>query len=220
MDEQTPSTPSIPEAKAKKRPQRAHILMGLGIAAVLVAIGSGVYVVHEGHYIYSDKAEVSAPLINLTPLTLGALKAVYVNQGDAVTANQTVARVGDEMIQTRVSGLAVVVKEVLGANYTPGQAVITMIEPKELHVIARISEDKGLKDIYEGQDVIFTVDAFGGQQFHGTVENISDTSHEGDVVFNISDKREEKEFEVKIAYDTTAYPQLQNGMSAKVWIVK
>src|SRR6185369_571507 len=97
--------------------------------------------------------------------------------------------------------------------------VVTMIEPKELRVVARVSEDKGLKDIYEGQKVLFTVDAFGARQYEGTVENVSDTSHEGDVVFDMSDKREEKEFEVKVRFDGNAYPELQHGMSAKVWIV-
>lgn len=219
--ETTPAAPGEPLAPApKKGPSRIQIFIGIGAAALLCLIGAILYMVHESHYIYTDKAQIAAPLINLTALTPGALKAVYVNQGDTLYAHETVARVGDEMLQTQVPGLAVIVKQDLGASYAPGQAVVTMIEPKELHVIARIDEDKGLKDIYKGQDVIFTVDAFGSRQFHGTVENVSDTSHEGDVVFSISDKREVKQFEIKIAFDTTAYAGLQNGMSAKVWIVK
>jgi len=205
---------------ATKKSGRTKVFMGLGVASVVVVIGAFFYWLHESQYIYSDKASVSAPLINLESLTPGALKAVYVQQGDTMPAGATVARVGDEMIQSRVSGLAVVVNKDLGANYAPGKPVVTMIEPKELRVIARISEDKGLKDVFVGQRVIFTVDAFGGREFEGTVENVSDTSRTGDVVFNISDKRQEQEFEVKIAYDVTAYPELQNGMSAKVWIVK
>jgi hypothetical protein len=39
-------------------------------------------------------------------------------------------------------------------------------------------------------------------------------------VFSISDKREEREFEVRAIYDTNAYPELKNGMSAKMWIYK
>lgn len=221
MDADTTSVPQpVPPVAPKKGPSRAQIFFWLGAATLLCIVAAAIYLVHEGRYIYTDKAEISAPLINLTPLSPGALKAVYIEQGDLLYASQTVARVGDEMLQTRVAGLAVIVKQDMGANYNPGQAVVTMIEPKELHVIARLGEGKGLKDVYVGQDVIFTVDAFGSREFHGTVENVSDTSHEGDVVFNISDKREEKEFEIKIAYDTALYPELQNGMSAKVWIVK
>lgn len=222
MDTTHPSSSPAPtETPAKKkRPNRKQVFAALGGATVVVLIAAGLYFVHEQQYIFTDNAEISAPLINLAPLAPGALKAVYINQGDTVYAHETVARVGDEMLETQVPGLAVIVKQDLGANYAPGQAVVTMIEPKELHVIARLDEDKGLKDVYQGQDVIFTVDAFGSREFHGTVENVSDTSHEGDVVFNISDKRQVKQFEIKIAYDTSAYPELQNGMSAKVWIVK
>jgi multidrug resistance efflux pump len=94
-----------------------------------------------------------------------------------------------------------------------------MINPDELRVIGRIEEDKGLKDIFVGQRAFFTVDAFGGEEFSGEVESVSPTPHEGDVVFNISDKREEKEFDIKIRYDDS-HPEFLDGMSAKVWIYK
>jgi len=45
-------------------------------------------------------------------------------------------------------------------------------------------------------------------------------SREGDVVFNISDKREVKQFDVKVRFDISKYPELKNGMSAKMWIKK
>jgi hypothetical protein len=43
---------------------------------------------------------------------------------------------------------------------------------------------------------------------------------QSDIVFSISDKREEKEFEVKATFDADAYPELKNGMSAKMWVYK
>jgi len=39
-------------------------------------------------------------------------------------------------------------------------------------------------------------------------------------VFSISDKRESREFEVKALFDSQAYPELKNGMSARMWIEK
>jgi multidrug resistance efflux pump len=124
------------------------------------------------------------------------------------------------MIMTQVPGVAVIVQKDVGTIYPAGSPVVTMIQPKELRIIARIQEDKGLQYVHVGQDAQFTVDAFGGETFKGTVESVSETSREGDVVFNISDQRQEQEYNVKIQYDTEAYPELQNGMSAKVWIVK
>jgi len=62
------------------------------------------------------------------------------------------------------------------------------------------------------------VDAFDSKQFTGTVEEISQTSDQSSVVFSISDKRDEKNFSIKVKYDN--YPELLNGMSAKAWIYK
>jgi multidrug resistance efflux pump len=199
---------------------RRQITAGLLIATVLAAIGGIWYVLEQQKYVFTEKAEVSAPLIQLGAPVPGILMRVSVEEGDTLQASQVVARVGDEVIRTQVAGIAVAVQKNIGAAFAAGQAVVTMIQPEELHVIARIGEDKGLKNVHVGQDVIFTVDAFGSKKFQGTVEAVSQTKRQGDVVFNISDKREEKEFDVKIGYDHELNPGLQNGMSARVWIVK
>lgn len=210
---------ALAQAQAKKT-NRHNVLAGLGVFTLVCVIIGVVYYVHESKYIYTDKAEVQAPLIKLAPSAPGQLKRVTVADGDWLYANETVARVGDEILHTEVAGTAVDVKTDIGTEYKPGDAVVTMVEPKALRVVARVQEDKGLKDVYEGQKALFTVDAFGSRQYEGTVETISETKRAQDVVFSISDKRETKEFEVKISYDTAAYPELRNGMSARVWIVK
>ena len=61
----------------------------------------------------------------------------------------------------------------------------------------------------------FTVDAFGGQQFKGVVDEVAPTSEQSDVVFNISDQRPTNQFAVYVRFDPTQYPQLKNGMSAQ-----
>lgn len=210
---------ALAQAEAKKT-NRHHVLGGLAVFSLVCVIIAVIYYIHESKYVYTDKAEVQAPLIKLTPSAPGILKRISVADGDWLFANETVARVGDEIIHTQVAGTAVDVKTDIGTEYKPGDAVVTMVEPKALRIIARIEEDKGLKDVYEGQKAYFTVDAFGSKSYEGTVETISETKRAQDVVFSISDKRETKEFEVKIKYDTEAYPELRNGMSARVWIVK
>ena len=64
----------------------------------------------------------------------------------------------------------------------------------------------------------FTVDAFGAKKYSGVVDEVGSTSHAGDVVFNISDQRQVAQFDVKIRFNSQLYPELKNGMSAKVWI--
>ena len=53
---------------------------------------------------------------------------------------------------------------------------------------------------------MFTVDAFPSSQYQGVVEKVAPSSRTGDIVFSISDKRQEQEFEVRVSYDVTAYP--------------
>jgi hypothetical protein len=67
---------------------------------------------------------------------------------------------------------------------------------------------------------MFTVDAFPGKQYTGTIVSVANTPKTSDIVFSISDKREEKEFEIKAIFDLKSYPELKNGMSAKMWIYK
>jgi multidrug resistance efflux pump len=140
-----------------------------------------------------------------------------------VRKDQILAKVGDQVLVAKTSGV------ITGVENTPGQLVnpsldptpvITMIDPRELRVVGRVQEDKGLKDIAPGQHVMFTVDAYPSNQYQGIVETVAPSSSTGDIVFSISDKRQEQEFEVRVSYDVTAYPELKNGMSAKMWISK
>ena len=91
-----------------------------------------------------------------------------------------------------------------------------MIDPQELRAIGTIKENSGLSKIKVGDPVSFTVDAFDGEKYTGIVEEISETSKDTSVVFSISDKRETKEFMVKVKYDTSLYAKFKNGMSAKM----
>jgi multidrug resistance efflux pump len=210
------TAPASPSPKnSRKMAIKIFILL-----MVLASVGGFFYWQEAQKYIYTDKASLSAPVINLTAHNPGILKDVMVRDGATIMAHQAVARVGEDMITSEIDGVILKANRDIGAAYQLGQPVVTMIDPREMRVVARVEEDKGLKDVSVGQHVRFTVDAYGSEEFQGTVESISQTSREGDVVFNISDKREEKEFEVKIAYDFNQNPSFQNGMSAKVWITK
>ncbi len=220
MNAPVPSPSSAPQAPAKKNDLQKKIFMGAAVLVVVMSVGGGIYLWEESRYVYTDKAQISAPLIPLGPQTAGILRSVSVREGDQLSAGEVVAGVGEETIQTRVSGIAMTVNRDIGAPYKSGQPVVVMFEPKELRVVARVKEDEGLRNIYVGQKAVFTLDAFGSEQFEGTVETIAQKNRSGDVVFNISDQREEQEYEVKIRYAVADHPEFLNGMSAKVWIVK
>ncbi len=201
--------------------KRRVLIERLIAASIVIAAAIGAYwwlVINQ--QIYTDKAEISAPLIGLSPDTPGVLKEVLANAGDKVDKNQPVAHIDNGYLMTQTAGLVVNTSNEVGKIFSPGQPVVTMIDPNALRVVAKIDEDKGFSDVRIGQRAEFTVDAFGSRRFEGTVDEIAKTSEQSSVVFSISDKREIKQFEVKIKYDVSKYPELLNGMSARVWIYK
>jgi multidrug resistance efflux pump len=192
-----------------------------GGALLILAIGAtAAYFIVSNGRISVDTATIQAPLINLSPTVPGRLDAVYVNAGDMVAANTPVASVGTQVITSSVAGLIVSVNNVVGAEVDPGTNVVTMIDPSALRVVGKVDENKGLADIMVGNPVIFTVDAFGGQEFKGIVDEIAPISNTSDIVFSVSDNRATQSFNVKARFDTSAYPQLKNGMSARMLIYK
>jgi multidrug resistance efflux pump len=192
------------------------VWIGIG---VLVVFTAGYFYVSNSR-VYIDVASVTAPTISLAPTHPGTLEELYVTEGQRVNAFQPVARVGDEIIHTKVSGIITSANQALGNFYNTGMPVVTMIDRKALTVDGRLAEDKGLNRIKVGQKVIFTVDAFGSRQFEGTVAEVSPTSRASDIVFSISDKREEQQFTIKAKINPDQYPELKPGMSARLWIYR
>jgi multidrug resistance efflux pump len=194
-----------------------------GLASVILltlAIGGAIfaYISYSNRSVSIDKSDIEAPEIDLAPTTAGTLNDMLVKAGDAVTANQVVARVGDELLKTKVAGIITKADATVGQSYDPGQMVVAMIDPSQLRVVGHLDENKGLDRIRVGQYVTFTVDAYGSKQYTGIVDEVSPEARSGDIVFTISDKRQEQVFDVKVRYDATLYPELKDGMSARIWV--
>lgn len=196
---------------------------GLIVLILIIVIIVGIlvsYFVYTGRTVYIEKSDIESPEISLSSDTAGVLNDIFVKAGDTVSANDVVARVGDQLIKAKISGLIIKANAVLGQSYAANQAVVTMIDPTQLRVVGHIDENKGLDNVKVGQYVNFTVDAFSSKNYTGIVDEISPEARSGDIVFTISDKREEQVFDVKIRFNTGQYPELKNGMSARVWITK
>ncbi len=197
--------------------RRLMIFGGTGLL-ILAAAGIVSYIISSSREVAIDTASISAPIIDLSPTTSGRLNAIYVNEGDRLPANAPVALVGTEVVKTKTAGLIVQINDTIGAQIVPGQPVVEMIDTTQLRVVGRIDENKGLAQIRVGDPVTFTVDAFGGESFTGVVDEIAPTSNQSGIVFDISSQRETQQFDVKVRFDTNTYPQLKNGMSARMWI--
>ncbi len=209
------------EKKILAKLQNNIWLVGGIVALLLIAIVAVViYFYVASGQVSIDNSTISAPSIDLTSKTGGILQEVYVNSGDILPQNTVVARVGTELIKTLAPAEVITVNNNIGKYFSPGQAIVTVIDPSQLRVVGKLQENKGLSDVRVGQRAIFSVDAFSSKQYVGIVDEISPTAHSGDVVFSISDKRQEQDFDVKVRFDVSAYPELKNGMSAKITVFK
>jgi multidrug resistance efflux pump len=198
--------------------RKQWFLAGGAIAIIAVACGLLIYSMTVSTRVAVDAALVQAPTIDLAASQPGTLQEVYVNPGDQVAANTVVARVGNELVKTKVAGIVVSIAEKIGTQVTPAQPVVEMIDPTALRIVGKVDENKGLDRLQVGDNVVFTVDAFGGKKYSAVVDEIAPTSEQSGVVFNISDKREVKQFEIKARFDVASYPELKNGMSARMWV--
>ena len=201
----------------KQHPLAADAVFIIVLAA---AIGGFLWWHDMSGKIYIEKAQISAPIISLGPSAPGIIDKFYVQEGDEVAQGQKLAKVGDEIISAKTGGTVIWIQNTPGQMVSPQQPVVKMIDPREFRVVGRIEEDKGLADIKQGQKVAFSADAFPGRQYEGVVDSVGAAARDSDIVFSISDKRQEREFDVKAAYDVRAYSELKNGMSARMWIYK
>jgi multidrug resistance efflux pump len=204
-----------------RKNSRTPLIVGIAIAVVLGGAAAGLaYMGISGQRVYIEKATISAPEIPLSATVSDTLRAVMVSPGDSIAPGTVVAQVGTELIKSTLGGLVVSTNTNIGAQIAADTPVVVMIDPSALRVVGQLDEDKGLVDIKVGDAATFTVDAYGGRTFTGVVSEISPTSQTSDVAFSISDKRETRSFDVKVAYDAGKYPQFRNGMSARIWVYK
>jgi multidrug resistance efflux pump len=189
---------------------------------IVIACGIGIYWYVDSQYVYIDKSIIEAPIISLSSENSDILQQVFVKAGDSVIANEPVARVGDQIVKTKVAGVMVSVNQNIGQfeNALLGQAVVaTMIDPTQLRVMGQIDEDKGLVDIRVGDVAEFTVDAFGSKEYYGVVDEIGQASATS-VINNIFNQRPTNEFDIYVRFNPDRYPELKSGMSARLWIYK
>ena len=190
----------------------------IGVVVIFGLLGGFIFWQTTKNTVLVENSYLVAPVVNLSPSIPGILNALYVKEGDRISANSEVALVGSQIIYAKADGIVGSAPQVVGTYFSPGQTVVSIINMSQMRVVGAIDETKGLKDIAVGQRATFTVDAFPGRTFEGAVVEISPTANNTSVVFSISDKRPVENFNVKVNYDVAKYPELKNGMSAKITV--
>lgn len=205
--------------KEKKNIFRRPEFQSLIAAFLIFGLLAGFLIyVYSKNYVSIEDSHIEAPIVNLSPAVSGILNAVYVKEGDSVSPGTEVARIGSESLISREGGIVSVAPKATGNFYAPGQTAVSIIVESRMRAVGTIEETKGLSLLKAGQAVVFTVDAFPGNEYIGKVDSVSPTSVDNSVTFSISDKRPIKKFNVYVAFDRSKYPELRNGMSAKIKI--
>ena len=214
------NNPAVKLSFKDKITKDKKMFLGIVILVLSIIFGSVIYLIVANSVIKIDKSQLISPSIDVSTIGGGVLEEVYVHNGDILPGNTVLARVGEELIKTKESIQVINARENIGKIFAKGEPVVTVINPNEMRVVGSLEEDKGLSEVRVGQRATFTVDTFGSKQYEGVVDQISPTVHSGDVVFNISDKREVQKFDIKVRFSISKYPELRNGMSAKLTIYK
>lgn len=161
---------------------------------------------------------VQAPIISISPSSAGKVQEIDVTEGEQVQKGETLAIVGSETIRSYTDGLIIYAPNIVGSSVSPQTQLIEMIQPTDLRIAGTIDENKGLNEIKVGQVVSFTVDAFPGKTYWGYVDEVSPTAKTAQLSFSISSERPTQQFVVYARFNSAEYPEIRNGMSAKMTI--
>ena len=211
-------SPKTEEPKKKGMFSKPWAQSVLALVIIFGALGGFVYWLSIKDIVYVENSYLDAPITNISATTAGTLNQIFVNEGDTIVANQAVALVGSQIIYSQEGGIVSSAPKIVGDYYNPGQTIVSVVVNNKMRVVGSLEENKGLDSVVSGQRVTFSVDAFPGKSYEGTVDDVSPVSSDTGVVFSISDKRPIKKFDIYVNFDTNAYPELKSGMSAKLYI--
>jgi multidrug resistance efflux pump len=161
---------------------------------------------------------VQAPIITISPEASGAIADIKVYEGEQVKKGDTLAIVGTSSLNAYEDGLVVATDNAIGSLASAQTPVVQMINFADMRIAGTIDENKGLDKVKIGQVVAFTVDALPGQTFWGYVDEISPTSKQTALQFSVSSERPTQQFVVYARFNAYNYPQIKNGMSAKMTV--
>lgn len=195
------------------------VLRALLVIVVAVALISG-YIFYEllRDRVPIEDSLIQAPIITLSPETPGQISDIKVYEGEKVKRGDTLAIVGTSSLNAYQDGLVVSVDNEIGSIASAQTPVVQMINFADMRVAGTIDENKGLNKIEIGQIVSFTVDALPGQTFWGYIDEIDPTAKQTQLQFSVSSERPTQQFIVYARFNAYQYPQILNGMSAKMTV--
>jgi multidrug resistance efflux pump len=199
-----------------KNPKVLRALLVVFIAIAL--IGGFVFYQLLKDRVSIEDSLIQAPIITISPEVPGKILDIKVYEGEKVKRGDALGIVGTSSLNAYQDGLIVSTNNAIGSIASAQTPVVQMINFADMRVAGTLDENKGLDKIKIGQIVSFTVDALPGQTFWGYVDEISPTAKQTQLQFSVSSERPTQQFLVYARFNAFAYPQIKNGMSAKMAI--
>jgi len=188
------------------------------IIVVVLSMSGYLYYEKTKNRVFIDDSLVSTPIITITPSTPGQLLETDLYEGEQIKKGDPIAVVGSQTIYSNTDGLVIMANNQTGSSVNVQTPVAQIIDPSNMRIAGTIDENKGLDQIHIGQVASFTVDALPGKTFWGYVDEISPSAKQTQLSFSISSERPTQQFVVYARFDANKYPEIKNGMSAKMTI--
>lgn len=190
------------------------------LIVLVVALSMGGYLYYEKRRdrIFIDDSMVSTPIISLVPTNPGKLFETDVYEGEQVKKGAPIAVVGSQTLYADTDGMIIMANNQTGGMVNSQSPVAQMIDLSDMRIAGTLDENKGLNQISVGQVVSFTVDALPGKTYWGYVDEISPSAKQTELSFSISSERPTQQFVVYARFDSSKYPEIKNGMSAKMMV--
>lgn len=207
--------------------KRKTLIIGI-LMVMVVALGGIVYYYwyQNTNYVSTEDARVSVDFVSVTPQISGKLLELNVDEGDRVTKNEILASqdmnglpdtsVEQSLVRSPINGIVIKKQGTVGELLSPGQTLITLMDPSKIYITANIEETK-LGKVKVGQLVEITIDQYSSKKFTGKVKSIGEVSNSAlsllssstsgtftKVVQRVSIKIELDDFDSKILPGTNA----------------
>jgi multidrug resistance efflux pump len=179
-DPATEPTPVVGTPRRRMKRSTRIALIVIGVVALLAAVGFTLsYLLDASRYVSTDNAQVDGTQIPIVSPASGTLVGWRGTTGLVMHRDQVIGRVQLQgayaapqlAIRAPAAGTIANSSTTDGAYVTAGAQLAVAYDPASVYVTARVDETD-VDGVQVGRAVDFTVDAYPGRAFRGTVEEI------------------------------------------------
>jgi len=179
-DPATEPTPAVGTPRRRMKRSTRIALIVVGVVALLAAVGFTLsYLLDASRYVSTDNAQVDGTQIPVVSPASGTLVGWRGATGLVMHRDQVIGRVQLQgayvapqlAIRAPAAGTIANSSTTDGAYVTAGAQLAVAYDPTSVYVTARVDETD-VDGVQVGRAVDFTVDAYPGRTFHGTVAEI------------------------------------------------